>query len=95
MNIPDIINGIYELLGGFFIILHIIRLCIDKMVSGVSLYSVIYFTSWGYWNIFYYPYLKQTMSFIGGIFIAIANTIWVALLIYYSKNNRSWNQKSL
>ena len=81
--IPDLINGAFELLGGFVIILSIMQLHCDKIVKGVSWKHVAFFSAWGWWNIFYYPYLGQWASFAGGLFIVIFNTIWFAQMLYY------------
>jgi ABC-type transport system involved in cytochrome c biogenesis permease subunit len=85
MTLPDLINGTYEALGGFAICLHIRALRRDKAVRGVNLWALLFFTSWGLWNLWYYPYLGQWVSFAGGIFIVAANAIWVGMVIYYLK----------
>jgi hypothetical protein len=87
-SLPDAINGTFELLGGVFIYLSIIKVCRDKRVAGVSWLHVGFFAAWGVWNLFYYPYLDQWLSFIGGIGIVATNTVYLALLIYYSR--RPW-----
>jgi len=94
MQIPDLINASFELFGTFFIILNIIKLYNDKKVNGVSWLAVMYFTLWGIWNLYYYPHLGQWASLIGGIGIAITNTIWLGQLIYYSKYRRK-NENNL
>jgi len=85
MQIPDLINGSFELFGTLFILLNIITVHKDKKVNGVSWITTGYFTLWGIWNLYYYPHLGQWASLIGGIGIAITNTIWLGQLIYYSK----------
>lgn len=85
MSIPDLINGGFELWGGFSILGHCKAVLRDKAVAGVSIPSVVFFTAWGYWNLYYYPSLHQWWSFSGGILIVIANSIWVALLLKYYK----------
>jgi len=80
----DTINGMYELLAGSLIGFNIRRLYIDKKVRGVSTFSTIILTSWGYWNLYYYPYLNQWLSFFGGLSMVIFNTIWVIQIIYYN-----------
>ena len=85
MNI-DIINGSFELCSGLFQIMNIYSLYKDKKVRGVSLYPFILFTLWGVWNLYYYPSLNQTFSFIGGIVIVISNIIWLSLAYKYRKN---------
>lgn len=79
----DIINAMFELFGGFFILNHCWVAYKDKAVAGVSIVSVIFFSLWGYWNLYYYPSLDQMWSFYGGVFIVITNTLWVFLLLKY------------
>ena len=86
MEIPDIINGMFESLGGFMILKHCWTLWNDKMVRGVNLFATAFFTSWGFWNLFYYPHLGQWWSFAGGLLIVSANTLWVSMMVYYKKN---------
>lgn len=83
--IPDLINGMFELFGAAFIILNIRQILRDKEVKGVYWPTMMFFMTWGYWNIFYYPSLGQWLSFAGGIAIAATNTVYVILLIHYSK----------
>ena len=79
----DKVNGGFEILGGFFITLNVIALLQDKAVAGVDWRAIAFFTVWGYWNLYYYPKLRQRISFWGGMFVAIVNTIWLILLIHY------------
>lgn len=88
MTIPDAINGAYELCGGFFLLASCLRLLKDKEVKGISIAASAFFTSWGYWNLWYYPHLNQWLSFMGGILIVIANTWWVSMAIYYTRKKR-------
>ena len=85
MNIPDVINGSYEFLGGIFMLLNCIKIYHDKKVKGISILSMAFFSSWAWWNIYYYPHLNQWISFIGGLLIALTNTIWFVMSIYYSR----------
>ena len=83
MEIPDLINGSFEFLAGFFLLNNCFRVIKDKAVAGVSIISVIFFTLWGFWNLYYYPHLNQMISFFGGLLIVAANTFWVVLLLKY------------
>jgi membrane protein YdbS with pleckstrin-like domain len=85
---PDIINGLFEVLGGYFIFLHIKTLYEDKEVKGVSWAAVLFFVTWGYWNLYYYPHLGQFISLVGGVVLAVANTIWLIMIIYYKRRKR-------
>ncbi len=80
----DILNGSFELFGGIFILLSVIKLHREKKVRGVSFIHVGYFALWGYWNIYYYPYLNQWLSFLGGLAVTGINTFWLGQLIYYT-----------
>ena len=81
--LADFTNGMFEILGGLMILNHCRVVIKDKAVAGVSVLSTAFFTSWGFWNLYYYPSLDQWWSFAGGIAIAAANLLWVALLIKY------------
>lgn len=89
--IPDLINGSFEFLAGFFVLGHCFRLYRDKKVRGVSITAFIFFTLWGYWNLFYYPHLNQWWSFFGGLSIVTVNTIYDVMLIYYILKERREN----
>jgi len=90
MTLPDTINGIFELFGGLFILLSIIKLHKDKKVKGISWLAVVFFTLWGYWNLYYYPHLGQTVSFWGGIGVVTMNTIWLGQMGWYiRKENKT------
>jgi len=89
MDWSDVINGIFELLGGLFITLSCIKLHRDKKVRGVSFVHVAYFTAWGYWNIHYYTNLDQWLSFAGSLAVTLVNTVWLGMLIWYIKKEKT------
>lgn len=84
----DILNGSFELFGGVFILLHCLKLIHDKKVKCVSIIAISYFAAWGFWNIYYYPFLNQWCSLIGGSGIVAMNCLYVYLLIHYTLKNR-------
>jgi hypothetical protein len=85
----DLINGLFEGIGGILNTITIYRVVKDKGIKGVSTIPTIFFILWGIWNLYYYPSLNQPYSFIGGILIVITNIIWVALVIkYYIQNKK-------
>ncbi len=83
MTLPDLINGLFELSGSAFIWLNIRRVLQDRQVKGVSIVTTTFFTSWGVWNMYFYPHLGQWVSFCAGFTIVIANTIYIYLLYKY------------
>lgn len=84
----DSVNGLWEVLGGLFILLSVLKLLRDKQVRGVSWIHVLFFTVWGHWNLYYYPHLGQWVSFCGGMGVMLTNTVWLLLLLYYSRRPR-------
>lgn len=86
MDWRDIINGAFEGLAAFFVLLHVLKLRRDKQVKGVSILAVFFFTAWGVWNAtVYYPGLEQWLSWAGGIAVAGMNGVYVGMLVYYSR----------
>jgi uncharacterized membrane protein YfcA len=82
---PDVINGLFEVCGGFFLLANVFKLYKDKRLRGYHWLSTVFFTAWGLWNLYFYPYLEQWVSFAGGIFIVIVNATWLGQIIYYSR----------
>ena len=82
---PDIINGSFECLGALFLLINIRQIIKDKSLNGVHILPTIFYTGWGFWNLYYYPSLDQWFSFIGGMAIVIVNAAWVSLAIYYTR----------
>lgn len=80
----DIFNGLFELISGFLLLQNCWLLYKAKEVRGVSIKSYVYFATWAFWNMYYYPSLNQWFSFCGGILVAGALTTWVTLAIYYT-----------
>jgi hypothetical protein len=89
MQWQDLVNGAYELFGAPFIFLSVLKLYRDKSIRGVDFHHVGYFTSWGIWNLYYYPHLDQWASFIGGIATTLVNSIWLGQILYYSRKENS------
>jgi hypothetical protein len=87
-SIPDIVNGVFESLGGFFIGLSIAKLHREKIVKGVSWLHVAFFSSWGFWNLYFYPHLDQWFSFVGGAILVTANAIWLLQIWYWNNFNK-------
>jgi uncharacterized membrane protein YfcA len=82
---PDLINGIFESIGGFFIALSVIKLYREKVVRGVSAIHVAFFTSWGFWNLYFYPVIDQWFSFWGGLLLVGVNAVWLGQMFYYNQ----------
>jgi len=73
----DAINACFELGGAFAIIPSIIAAHKAKEIRGISIITSIFFTSWGWWNIVYYPSLDQMLSAGAAVLLAGTNSIWL------------------
>jgi len=85
----DLINAGFECSAGILLWMNVIKLYKDKVLRGVAITPTLVFTLWGYWNLYYYPHLNQTLSFLAGILVTIANTTWVVLAIHYYKKGKN------
>jgi hypothetical protein len=83
MSLPDLINAGFETVAGVAVLNHCWTLHQDKQVRGVSVASTALFFLWGLWNLYYYPHLDQFWSFAGGVFITLANLLYVGMLLQY------------
>lgn len=86
MSLPDLVNGSFELLGALSIWMHVKAIMRDKKSRGVSKLATAFFTSWGFWNLYYYPHLNQWFSFTGGLAIVSGNAVWLYFMWKYRSN---------
>lgn len=82
---PDIINGLFESCGFLFTILNVRTLYRAKKLVGFSLWVQAFFTSWGFWNLFYYPHLSQIYSAIAAGLLCTANLTYTILALKYRR----------
>jgi len=82
---PDVINGLFELCSGIFVWSNVVMIRRHKSLRGVHWIPTIFFTLWGYWNLYYYPSLDQWFSFFGGISIVTSNSVWLYYVYKYRK----------
>lgn len=87
----DLFNAFFEAGGSIFILNHSRVLLRDKTVRGVSLLSVLFFSCWGVFNMFYYDHLEQNFSWYAGIMVLISNSIYAYLIVYFRMKERALN----
>lgn len=83
MSWPDLINCTFECLGGLAVLASCYRTYKSKSADGVSLITIGFFTSWGFWNLYYYPSLGQVVSGVAAIGVCAANSLWWSLAWRY------------
>jgi len=85
---PDQINAAFELLASIFILNHCRVLYRDKCAKGVSILSSVFFSAWGFWNIYFYPALDQHFSMYAGLCVVVSNSFYIAMMTYYNHISR-------
>jgi hypothetical protein len=75
-----------EIFGGIAMAGNVLKVYRDKKTRGVNWNTQIFFTSWGIWNLAYYPSLGQWASFAGAVSLVISNAFYVTLMWRYRKN---------
>jgi hypothetical protein len=91
----DIINSLFEGGGAALLTLNVRRLYRDKTLSGVSIFPTIWWNLWGFWNVYYYRALHQSLSWVAGLAVVTLNTIWVVLALFYGVRARRLRALSL
>jgi hypothetical protein len=84
----DVLNGLFELGGAILLLLNCRRLYLDKVVKGLSVIPLVYFTAWGVWNLYYYPSVGCPWSFYGGLALVIVNFTYLSMLWWYLRKER-------
>ncbi len=82
---PDLINGLFELIGSVMLWANVYRLYQDKRTHGVTWYATGFFMVWGLWNLVFYPSLDCWWSFWGGLSLVIANIVWLGQMLWYRR----------
>jgi hypothetical protein len=89
MLTPDTINAMFEAGAAALLCMNVRRLWIDKKLSGVAFWPVVWFNVWGAWNLYYYRSLDQRASWFAGMAVFAVNTAWVAMAVYYGTRKAS------
>lgn len=86
MQINDMLNGAFELVGAYLVWLNVKKIRKDKQVRGLYWKVWGFFAVWGIWNLYYYPSLGQWASFGAGVVMVLGNVTWVYYAIKYRNN---------
>ena len=85
----DIANGGFEFVGAYFTWRSAYQLYRDQEIKGVYWPMVAFFTTWGLWNLWYYPNLHQWASAVGALLLVCGNGAWViqAVALKYGRRD--------
>ena len=88
-TVNDLINGVFEIVGGILCWFNVRKLVHDRTVRGIYWPVQAFFAVWGWWSLYYYPSLAQWASFTGGVILALGNTAWIVLALRYNRLDKS------
>lgn len=86
---PDAMNAIFEFGGALAVLPSILSILKSKQSQGIAVSTALFFTSWGLWNLFYYPFLDQPLSTLGAMVLSAVNIVWLFLILKYKGNSRA------
>ena len=79
----DQINAAFEFGGAVAVIPSILAAVRDKRIMGLSIWSTVFFSAWGWWNLIYYPHLDQLWSAWAALLLATTNSVYLYLIWKY------------
>lgn len=85
MSTPDLCNAAFEFWGSVMTWMNVRRVIHDQGYAGIHLPAIVFFFTWGVWNLFYYPHLGQWWSFLAGCSLVLANLAWVTQMVRYGR----------
>lgn len=89
IHFPDLINGIFEAGIGLLQVQNVRFLRQCREIRGVHWGLTAWVSFYGLYNLYFYPSLHLWISFAGGVFIFLANLIWLFHALYY-EGDISW-----
>lgn len=88
MITPDEINAVFECFALFVLIGNTRQLYKDKQVRGISWPPFALYAVWGFWNMFFYPFVGQWISMYVGLLVLIANMTNLGMILFYIRKER-------
>jgi hypothetical protein len=67
----------------------------DKEIKGFHWGPTAFFTSWSTFNLWFYPFNKLWLSFLGGVTIFLVNSTWLYLVWYYTHGIKNRTRRSV
>lgn len=87
VQLPDLINGLFEAFGAWSTWANVARLKKDRDVKGVVWQFTVIWWLWGIWNLLYYPLLGQWFSTVAGSVLVVGNGVWLATWLKIRKQH--------
>ena len=82
----DQINSGFIFVAGIFYVLNLLKLIKDKDVKGISKLSIVFFSIWNIWTLFFFLMVTEFWWTIGAyIIVTVLNIVYIILMIKYSR----------
>lgn len=82
---PDHINAVFEVVGSVAVWLNFAAIVKDKGYAGTRIPMMTFFTSWGFWNLYFYGHLLQWWSLCGSLLLTGGNCAVVAAMLHFGR----------
>jgi len=82
---PDTINAVFEALGSVAVWANVFAIIKDKGYAGTRIPMMLFFSAWGFWNLWYYPHLGQSLSFYASVLLTTGNCAVLAAMAYFGR----------
>lgn len=79
----DALNACFEFGGAIAVFMSVIALWKAKRWEGLSPWNMIFFNTWGVWNLYFYSHLSQPLSMVAGMCLQAINLTYLFLLWRY------------
>jgi len=80
----DLVNSLFFVIPAIAMWLNVYKLVKDKEIKGVKLIPAYCFSASTLWGMYYYYQIGQIGSFLTITFMAMGNTTWTSLAVYYT-----------
>jgi len=88
LQVYDQINSVFIFVAGVFYALNLITLIKDKDVKGISKLSIIFFSVWNLWTLFFFVQTSEFWWTIAAyVIVAILNVIYLFFMFKYLRKN--------
>ena len=82
----DQINGGFIFVAALFYVLNLFKLMKDKDVKGISKVSIIFFSFWNIWTLFFFLMVTEFWWTIGAyVLVSVLNVTYIILMIKYTR----------
>ena len=84
MSWQDSVNAGFELSCAILLWINVRTLYKDKQIKGIALSPNFLYLAAGVWDLYYYPFLGQWMSFVACLVYTAGFGLWLGMAVWYT-----------